>query len=103
MPFLLACRGLRVQQYGFGIGVLCPAVTSFPAVSDLLELVWPYTTFNFENVERFKNLVFQFAVTKGTNKTVGTVLRGSYELQSKKIPTQLMQRSLQDRHLHRYL
>ncbi|XP_043197242.1 soluble guanylate cyclase gcy-35-like [Amphibalanus amphitrite] len=69
-------QGLRVQQYGFGIGVLCPEVTSFPAVDELLELVWPYTTFNFENVERFKNLVFQFAVTKGTEKTVGTVLRG---------------------------
>ncbi|XP_037074554.1 soluble guanylate cyclase gcy-35-like [Pollicipes pollicipes] len=65
-------KSLTVQQYGFGISVLCPEVTSFPAVDQLLELVWPYTTFNYENVERFKNLVFQFAVTKGTAKTRGT-------------------------------
>ncbi|XP_037094425.1 soluble guanylate cyclase gcy-35-like isoform X2 [Pollicipes pollicipes] len=69
-------KNLSVKQYGFGIGVLCPSVRSFPAVNDLMDLVWPYTTLSYENVERFKNLVFQFAVTNGTKKTEGTVLRG---------------------------
>ena len=67
-----------VQQYGFGLRVLCPDVTSFPAVASLMELVWPYTTLSYENVERFKNLVFQFAVISGTEKTVGTILRGQF-------------------------
>ena len=73
---VLPRRELTVKQYGFGLRLLCPSVTSFPAVSSLMELVWPYTTLSYDNVERFKNLVFQFAVIRGTERTAGTVLRG---------------------------
>ncbi|KAF0312341.1 Soluble guanylate cyclase gcy-35 [Amphibalanus amphitrite] len=78
-------KELTIKQYGFGLRLLCPAVTSFPAVSTLMELVWPYTTLSYDNVERFKNLVFQFAVISGTERTVGTVLRGELIFLSKRL------------------